>query len=146
MDLPARFGFLLEKSLSPWLAVWVIRSKWNLDYRLSSKARFIRWGTVFICYSFSPRIDVVALQICGFLIGLTFLCWPNVAYYLIRPWPVSEGRVTSSRESDSRWSVAYCFEFNGQRYGGHLSSRPFRDLSLEMPIPKDSQSGFPMIR
>src|SRR5882672_5004040 len=101
-------SFLFQKSLGPWLSVWAIRSKWNLDYKLSPNARLVRWGVVILCYSCAPRASLAAVRVSGLFIGLGFLCWPNFAYHLTRlfeKWPTTEGTVNSSRESGSHWAV-----------------------------------------
>jgi len=132
--ISSQTSLFAEKSLGPWLSAWAIRSKWNLDYKLSPNANLVRWAVVIVCYSFAPRSSLVAVRASGLLTGLSFLCWPNFAYHLTRlfeKWPTTEGTVNSSRESGSRWSVSYYFEFNGEQYGGTSKIRPLPGLALD---------------
>lgn len=81
-DIAAQTGFLIEKSVGPWLAVWAVRYRWNLDYRLSANARLVRWGVVAVGYSMALGSTIRDIRLAGVLVGLAFLCWPNFAYHL----------------------------------------------------------------
>jgi len=125
MEIPvvmSRVGFLWTKSLAPWLSVWAIRYKAGCDYKLSPKARGVRWLVVAVGYVLAaslPGPGFVRL-VPGFT-GLCFLCWPNLAYHFTNffvDWPKTEGRVTSFTQSDSHPVISYTFEFDGNLYGG----------------------------
>jgi hypothetical protein len=138
MAVSAQASYLAQKSLGPWLSAWAIRSKWKLDYRLSAKARVVRWAVVILCYSFAARATFAAVRVSGGLIGLGFLCWPNFAYHVTRvfeTWPTTEGTISSTYESASQWFISYSFEFKNQLYGGTSKVRRIEGLSLAEGYP-----------
>src|SRR5665213_3063715 len=114
---------LWQTALGPWFSAWAIRHKWELDYKLSVRARSVRWAIVAAGYSIAltPGTNLWAVRVCGGFTGLGFLCWPNFAYHLTKlfeDWPTTEGTVGSSEEqSATRWILRYDFRFNGERYG-----------------------------
>lgn len=115
----------LEKSIGMWFGVWAIRYKAGLDYKLSTRAGALRWAIVITFFALTalPGASLGWLRVSSFLVGLAFLCWPNLAYHsgnLFEKWPTTEGRVNSLQaQTDSKWLVAYDFEVDGERYGGH---------------------------
>jgi len=140
-DPAALPSFAFEKSLGPWFSVWAIRRRWDLDCKLSPNGRLVRWGVVIICYSLGPRASPGAVRVAIVFIGLAFLCWPNFAYYvtkLFEKWPAIEGKVSSARQSGSRWCVDYYFDFNGQTYGATSKIKPISSLTLETAYPEGS--------
>lgn len=140
--IPAQISFLVEKSLGPWLSVWAIRHKWNLDYKLNANARLVRWGLVILCYFSAAVSGVAGVRLSGVFLGLVFLCWPNFAYHLTRIfeiWPSTIGTVNSSRVSGSTWSISYSFELNGQQYGGTSICKPLQDLNMTSIFPPGGQ-------
>jgi hypothetical protein len=120
-------SYALEKSLGLWLSVWAIRFSAGIDYKLSARGKAIRWVVVVICFALTsvPGANVGWFRVLSYLVGLAFLCWPNLAYHLSKlfeEWPTAEGRMDSvQQQSASRWTVAYDFEVGGERYGGHDS-------------------------
>ena len=116
-------SYALEKSLGLWMSIWAIRYNAGVDYRLGAKARAIRWLAVVSCFALTslPGASVGWFRVFSYLVGLAFLCWPNLAYHvskLIEEWPAVEGRVDSVQQSGLQWTVTYDFEVAGERYGG----------------------------
>jgi hypothetical protein len=117
-------NYLLLKSSGLWLSVWAIRSKWDIDYKLSALGKSVRWAVVFICFALTsvPGASLGWFRIVAYLTGTSFLCWPNLAYHLAKAfeeWPTTEARVNSvQQQSESLVTVAYDFEVGGERYGG----------------------------
>ncbi len=123
-------GYLMEKSLGIWLACWAIRHKAKWDYRLSSTAGLTRWGFVGAGYILAVTMPIAALRVTTLLIGLAFLCWPNLAYHLTnlfsqRSMMMVQGRVTSVAYDRSRASLGYSFTYTGTQFGGttHVKRR-----------------------
>ena len=120
-------SYAIEKSLGLWLSIWAIRYKAGIDYMLGARARTLRWMFVLACFALTglPGTNLGWFRVSSYLLGLAFLCWPNLAYHLgkrFEEWPTVEGRVDSVRpESGLRWTVAYDFEVGGERFGGHDS-------------------------
>lgn len=118
-------SYALEKSLGLWLTFWTIRFSAGIDYKLSARGKAVRWGVVVVYFALTslPGAGRGWFRVSSCLIGLAFLCWPNLAYHcskLFDEWPTAEGRVDSiQQQSDSRWTVTYDFEIGGERYGGH---------------------------
>ncbi len=118
-------SYALEKSLGLWFSIWAIRYSAGIDYRLSARARTIRWMLVVTCFAFTSvtGTNIGWFRVSSYLVGLGFLCWPNLAYHLgkfFEEWPTTEGRVESAQQqSNVRWTVAYDFEVGAERYGGH---------------------------
>jgi hypothetical protein len=134
-------SYALQKSLGLWFMFWAIRFKAGVDYRLSARGRAIRWGVVFTAFALTaiPGASLGWFRVSAFLVGLGFLCWPNLAYYMGRSfetWHETEGRVGSiQRHSASCLQVAYDFEVDGSRYGGqrNLKVDPRLDVSQDRP-------------
>jgi hypothetical protein len=121
----AQISYALRGSLGLWLMFWTIRFSGDIDYKLSARGKAIRWVVVVVCFALTsvPGTSLGWFRVSSYLVGLAFLCWPNLAYSLNKlfdDWPVAEGRVDSvQQESVSRWTVSYDFEIGGERYGGH---------------------------
>jgi hypothetical protein len=116
-------SYALEKSLGLWLSMWAIRYSAGVDYKLNAKARAIRWMLVVSCFALTslPGANMGWFRVSSYLVGLAFLCWPNLAYHVSKrfeEWPTAEGRVDSVQQSGLQWTVAYDFEVAGERYGG----------------------------
>jgi len=55
------------------------------------------------------------------IIGISFLCWPNLAYHLTNPfieWPTIEGRVGSAASDGLHSVITYSFELGRDTFGG----------------------------
>jgi hypothetical protein len=66
------------------------------------------------------------------VIGICFLCWPNLAYHLTNlfvEWPTTEGRVGSAATDGSHLVVTYSFELGRDTFGGATT------LALNNAIP-----------
>ena len=117
-------SYALQKSLGLWFMFWAVRVSAGVDYKLNTRGRSVRWAVVVVGFALTsiPGARLGWFRVIAFLMGLSFLCWPNLAYYLnsqFESWPSTEGRVDSIRQqSSSRWQVAYDFEVEGERFGG----------------------------
>src|SRR5215470_6449101 len=69
-----------------WVSVWAIRRKSDVDYRLDSTEKTIRWSIAFIGLSVTrlPGSSLGYVRLAGLLLGMAFLCWPNFAHHLAR--------------------------------------------------------------
>jgi hypothetical protein len=120
-------SYALQKSLGLWFTFWAIRASAGVDYKLSAQGRAVRWAVVFIGFALTSIAGARLgwFRVIAFLVALSFLCWPNLAYYLnsmFEAWPSTEAQVDSiQQQSASRWQVAYDFELDGERYGGRGS-------------------------
>ena len=117
---------------------WSIRYAAGWDFRLSRRARVFRWSIVIAGFAalHLKGSAFSAVRVAGFLVAITVLCWPNLAYrldkMLFRDWPEADATVESAHKGpDSVWDVRYSFEFSGERRGG--SSR-FESRKDEFPI------------
>jgi len=121
-DLAARVSFLAQKSVVIWLSFWAVRYKAGWDYRLSATAKAVRWGVVAAGYVLAASLPGPGfVRLVPFLVGICFLCWPNLAYHvtnLFVEWPSTEARVVSIAHSESDCVVGYAFELGGQTFGG----------------------------
>jgi hypothetical protein len=74
--------------ISVWIAFWAIRHKGELDYKLDTAGKFIRWLSVGICLGFvflAPELlNPPYVRVSVFVLGMAFLVWPNLAYHLTR--------------------------------------------------------------
>jgi len=125
-----------------WLPFWAIRRKAELDYKLNATAQILRWVVIAMCYAlvFLPGVRLGPIRAACFIVGLTFLCWPNFAYHLARRfqnWPTTEGTVESAeKRSSSEWCVTYYFRSGGQTYGGTSTVKPIPGVGLKQAYPE----------
>ena len=67
-----------------WLLVWALRHRYELDKPLDGISEGFRWAIVllgFVC-TYTPEKRLEPVRITAFVIGMSFLCWPNLAYRL----------------------------------------------------------------
>jgi hypothetical protein len=120
----AQAGYIIQRSLGIWLSIWAVRYGMSIDYRLGIRGKVTRWAAVLLCFGLTavPGSKLGWFRIICYLVGLAFLCWPNLAYYLSKgyqEWPTIEGRINSvEQQQGSSWVVGYDFELGGERYGG----------------------------
>lgn len=77
---------LAAQAVCVWLAVWAIRRKYALDYKLDRTAQAVRWSIVALSVPLG-RIGALKwepLRIFSAFLFLAFLAWPNFAYHLIQ--------------------------------------------------------------
>ena len=103
LPIPAP-GFL-SGILCIWFSVWAIRRRTEVDYPLDHASRLIRWLIVIVGFFFAqfPGPEYRYVRLTGGWVGLGFLCWPNLAYHLVRGvrWGVSKIRGTETHEQQS---------------------------------------------
>src|SRR6266478_1470776 len=84
--LAGSFG-VLAKTVGIWFTFWVIRRGGEFDYDLDRTAQVVRWFIVMTAFGLAaafPRGTSTLPRIVGLVVGLSFLCWPNFAYYFTR--------------------------------------------------------------
>src|SRR4029077_13337714 len=71
-----------------WFVTWAIRRRGELDENLDSTAKFIRWLVAILCLGTAIQLPQLlnppTLRVCIGFVGVAFLVWPNLAYYLTR--------------------------------------------------------------
>ena len=138
--LVSHVSFLLQKSLAIWLSLWAIRYKADWDYKLSGAAKTVRWVVVGVGYTLAAAVSGPPLfRVVPGVIGICFLCWPNLAYHLTNlfvDWPTTEGRVGSAAPDGSRSVITYSFELGRNSFGGvtTLKSNNLISYSEGQPI------------
>ena len=69
-----------------WFVTWAIRRKGEIDHELDSTAKFIRWLLAIACLGLAIQLPELLkpppLRVCIGFVGVAFLVWPNLAYYL----------------------------------------------------------------
>ena len=72
--------------LNVWFVAWAIRRGGDLDYRLDSTAKFVRWFVAMVCLGTAVELPQLlnppAFRVCMGFVGIAFLVWPNLAYHL----------------------------------------------------------------
>jgi hypothetical protein len=71
-----------------WFVSWAVRHRGELDHELDSTAKFIRWMIAIVCLGvavqFPQLLNLPPVRVCVGFLGVAFLVWPNLAYYLTR--------------------------------------------------------------
>ena len=71
-----------------WLVSWAVRHRGELDHELDSTAKFIRWMIAFVCLGvavqFPHFLNPPPARVSVGMLGIAFLVWPNLAYYVTR--------------------------------------------------------------
>jgi hypothetical protein len=79
---------ILSSIIGVWFVFWAIRSKGELDHKLSPTGRLIRWFFVASCLGgvlLAPDLfEPPNFRLGVFTIGMAFLVWPNFAFHLNR--------------------------------------------------------------
>jgi len=93
---------MASAGVTVWLPFWGFRKKYALDYKLERTAQYVRWSVVGLCLILDDFGIVPPGKLAGTLaiIFLAFIAWPNLAYYLTRPFrrrPGSPGDVADGR-------------------------------------------------
>src|SRR6478672_11452098 len=72
--------------LSAWFASWGLRHRLKADIPPDRRAKVCRWLIVSSCWLIGsiPIKELATLRIAPIVLGLLFLCWPNLAVRLIR--------------------------------------------------------------
>ena len=141
----SRLLFALEKSTTVFLSLWAIRYKADWDYRLSPQAASLRWIVAlagFLVAVSLPGASLAYIRVFAWVVGLSFLCWPNFAYHLdklLRGWPSTQGMVISRQTAANGWNIGYNYFFKGERYGGITLVRPVAGLTPDEAYPDGKQ-------
>lgn len=120
--LTSQVELLLQASLGLWFSAWALRRKLGWDYKLSKAAQMVCWGVVGIGYGVATStLGPGPVRAVALVVGLCFLCWPNLAYRLTNifiAWPTTEACLVSIAECDSGNVIGYRFCRAGERLGG----------------------------
>jgi hypothetical protein len=84
-QLLANVKIVCGSAISVWFIFWSYRRRYELDVKLSDKAKTIRWSIVGPCFVMaclpgqSPWIKLPAI-----ILGEALFCWPNFASHILR--------------------------------------------------------------
>ena len=70
-----------------WLSAWFLRRKYEVDYQLDWKGHLIRWLVVASGFYVAAALrgpQYTVHRVTAGVVGLAFLCWPNISYHLSR--------------------------------------------------------------
>ena len=69
-----------------WLASWGFRRRYETDQPLGSTGQAVRWLFVVggLSLGFLHGANLGALRVAGLVVGMAFLCWPNLAFHTAR--------------------------------------------------------------
>ena len=71
-----------------WFVSWAVRHRGELDRELDSTEKFLRWLIVIVCLGiviqFPQFLNPPRVRVCVGFLGIAFLVWPNLAYYVAR--------------------------------------------------------------
>src|SRR4051812_34465840 len=73
---------LLPKILCIYFSIWAIRRKGEVDYSLNRFEKTLRWSIVILGFMFGYVSPSRYLRLFFGFLGLSFFCWPNLAYHL----------------------------------------------------------------
>lgn len=77
---------LIQGALGVWFAAWAVRRRYKLDHPLDQGMQMLRWAVIALMFGLAlvPGTNAGWLRVCGLLTSLAFLCWPNLAYRIVR--------------------------------------------------------------
>ena len=78
-----------------WLTSWAIRRRYELDYELDPSEQVLRWSVVvisFVIVGRSPGPGHLISRAVPLIVGLSFLCWPNLGLHLAQLFRQISGR------------------------------------------------------
>lgn len=83
---------IVSSAVSVWLIAWGIRRRYELDEELTAREKIIRWAVVLACLAmtFVPGSGLAAVRVIFWLIGLSFVAWPNFARSFVRMFSRNE--------------------------------------------------------
>jgi hypothetical protein len=68
-----------------WLVSWAFRRKYETDSPLDGTGQFLRWSFVVggLSTGFLRGGNLGGLRVAGLVVGMAFLCWPNLAFHMV---------------------------------------------------------------
>jgi heme A synthase len=84
-EIMSRAWSVAAKAIGIWFIFWAIRKKGEFDRELDITDQTVRWLLVSVSLgivTFLIGTDSTVPRITALIVGLAFLCWPNLAYYL----------------------------------------------------------------
>jgi hypothetical protein len=79
--------WLATQAAAIWFPFWALRRRYELDRPLDAAARVVRWSIVLGCLLIATVMaggEFRGVQIVVRFLGVSFLCWPNLAWHLRR--------------------------------------------------------------
>jgi hypothetical protein len=73
-------------AINLWIAIWSVRRRGEFDLKLDRGTRKIRWSIVVAAWILAslPLSRFGPIRVAALFLGVAFLWWPNLAYYLMR--------------------------------------------------------------
>ena len=81
----ANAALLGQIGICIWLVVWSIRRRGDMDEKLDRTAKAFRWAVVGAGWILAavPGGRLGPPRAVAGVLGLAFLCWPNLAYHFV---------------------------------------------------------------
>ena len=86
-------------AVAVWFVSWALRRKYELDQRLDWRAQTVRWMLISIAYGLTllGGSNLAVVRITAWILGTTFLAWPNLAYYILAMFDQSRSPKSSGQ-------------------------------------------------
>jgi hypothetical protein len=77
---------IASAAVSVWIVSRGIRRRLECDYELSRREQTLRWTVVLLAFglTFATGSNLATMRVVAGIVGLTFVAWPNLAYYSMR--------------------------------------------------------------
>ena len=82
-----------------WLSVWAFRKRYEVDEKLDPSMHVVRWSVVSagLATIRIPGARWSALRVVGCVVGVGFLCWPNLAFRTVKLFHSVAGRAVTKK-------------------------------------------------
>jgi hypothetical protein len=87
-ELVTGAAYLLSTAVTVWLPCWGFRTKYELDHSLDRTDQYIRWSIVALSLVLADSFLLPKGYWSGasVLVFLGFFAWPNLTFYVTRPF------------------------------------------------------------